>query len=195
MADSERMNLLFGSLVALLAATALVSAYLNRSLPVIQDAPAGAADVKLPEGHPPLDLANKLEGLEQMSRSDPQNADYKVQIGNAYYDLGQYQKAIDAYQQSLAIRPQDPNVETDMGTCYHFIGQPDMALEVINHVLKYSPNFPQALFNKGLVLVEDKKDIKGGIAVWEDLLRMNPTFPQKAQIERRIRRLQATGGL
>jgi len=130
-----------------------------------------------------------------MSRSDPQNADYKVQMGNAYYDLGQYQKAIDAYQQSLAIRPQDPDVETDMGTCYHFIGQPDKALELFDHVLQYRPDFPQALFNKGIVLVEDKKDIRGGIAVWEELLRTNPSFPQKAQIEQRIRQLQSTGGL
>jgi len=195
MANSRRMNLLFGGVVTFLGAVALVSAYLNRDLPVVQDAPRSAAETRLPEGHPPLDLANKLEALEQMSRNDPQNADYKVQIGNAYYDLRQYQKAIEAYQQSLAIRPQDPNVETDMGTCYHFLGQPDTALEVFDRVLRYSANFPQALFNKGIVLVEDKKDIKGGIAVWEELLRTNPNFPQKAQIEQRIRQLQATGGL
>lgn len=195
MANSRHLNLLFGGIVGLLAATALVFMYLNRGRPEIQDVPASIADsMKLPEGHPPLDTANKLQALEQMSRSDPKNADYKVQIGNAYYDLGQYQNAIDAYKQSLELRPQDPNVETDMGTCYHFLGQPDMALEVLNRVLSYSPNFPEALLNKGIVLIEDKKDIKAGIAAWQDLLRSNPSFPQRSQIEQRIRQLQATGG-
>jgi tetratricopeptide (TPR) repeat protein len=194
MANSRRMNLLFGSVAAFLAAVALISAYLNRDVPVVQDAPRSAADMKLPEGHPSLDAASKLQTLEQMSGSDPKNADYKVQIGNAYYDLRQFQKAIEAYQQSLAIRPQDPNVETDMGTCYHFLGQQDNALEAFDRVLSYRPNFPQALFNKGIVLIEDKKDIKGGIAVWEQLLRTDPSFPEKGQIEQRIRQLQATRG-
>jgi hypothetical protein len=27
--------------------------------------------------------------LEQMSRADPENADYKTKIGNIYYDAGQ----------------------------------------------------------------------------------------------------------
>jgi cytochrome c-type biogenesis protein CcmH/NrfG len=196
---SIRMNLLFGGVVALLAITALISAYLNLGSPVvqpaIQDTPAAAADTKLPEGHPPLDVANKLQALEQVSRDNPQNADYKFQIGNAYYDLGQYQKALDAYKQGLALQPQNPSVETDMSTCYHFLGQPDAALEVLDHVLKYSPNFPQALFNKGVVLIEDKKDVKGGISAWEDLLRTNPNFPQRGEIEQRIRQLQAKGGL
>jgi len=193
MANSRRMNLLFAGVAAFLAAVALISGYRNRDIPEVQDAPRSAAEMKLPEGHPPLDAANKLQMLEQMSRSDPQNAKYKVQIGNSYYDLGQYQKAIGAYQQALAIRPQDPNVETDMGTCYHFLGQADNALQVFDRVLSYRPNFPQALFNKGIVLIEDKKDIKGGIAVWEELLRNNPDFSDKAQIEQRIRQLRASG--
>jgi tetratricopeptide (TPR) repeat protein len=193
-----RMNMLFGIIVAALAATVLISAYQNLGSPVVQpsvqDTSSAAVDSKLPDGHPPLDAANKLQMLEQLSRQEPQNADYKIQIGNAYYDLGQYQKALDAYQQGLALRPQDPNVETDMGTCYHFLGQPEAALEVFDRVLKYSPNFPQALFNKGVVLIEDKKDIRGGIAVWQGLLQTNPGFPQRNEVEQRIRQLRARGG-
>ena len=90
-----RMNLLFGSIVALLAATALVSAYLNAGRPAVQ----------LPEGHPPLDTATRLQALEQMSRQNPDNADYKIQIGNAYYDLGQYQKAIASAKRGLEGNP------------------------------------------------------------------------------------------
>ena len=195
----NRVDFLLGSIVVLLGATAAISMYLNRDQPAVLEAQATAPGtdrgMKLPEGHPPLDIAGKLQELEELSRKDPNNADYKVQIGNSYYDLGQYQKALDAYKESLQLRPQDPNVETDMGTCYHFLGQPDAALAVFDNVLKYRPNFPQALFNKGIVLLDGKKDIKGGIAAWEELLRSNPDFPDRERIEQRVRQLKASGGL
>ncbi|HEY2981229.1 MAG TPA: tetratricopeptide repeat protein [Anaerolineales bacterium] len=189
-----RVNLLFGSLVLVLGAVPLVySLYFLDRGPQIQAAGALPPDhPELPQGHPPLDHAKELMALEQMSRSDPQNADYKNQIANIYYDMGQYQKAIDAYQQSLSLRPQDPSVETDMATSYHYLGQHDRALEILNKVLGYRPTFPQALFNKGVVLHRGKKDVRGAIAAWEELLRTNPSLPNRAELEQRISQLKAT---
>jgi tetratricopeptide (TPR) repeat protein len=125
-----------------------------------------------------------------MSAGDPQNPEYLTQIANLYYDIGQYDKSVDFYQRSLVLRPQDPNVETDLAACFHYLGQDDKALETLDRVLKYSPGFAQAMFNKGIVLIGGKKDIEGGIRVWEDLLRDNPNYPQKAELEQRINRLK-----
>jgi tetratricopeptide (TPR) repeat protein len=130
--------------------------------------------------------------LEQMSQADPQNADIKIQLGNALYDAGQYQKAAESYEQSLKLHPQNPGVETDLATCYHYLGQHDKALEILDKVLQYSPGFAQALFNKGIVLQEGKKDPQGAIAVWEVLLRSNPNFPQRAEIEQKINQLKSS---
>ncbi len=194
MIKKSAINTVFGLIIALLASAALLSVYLNRNRPaILESAPTMAQSTKLPEGHPPLDVANQIQSLEELSRKDPANPDYKAKIGNAYYDLGQYEKAISAYEESLKLRPRDAGIETDMGTCYHFLGQPDKALGVLDDVLKYNPNFPQALFNKGIVLLDGKKDVPGAISVWEELLRTNPGFPKRAEIEQRIRQLKAGG--
>jgi tetratricopeptide (TPR) repeat protein len=196
MAPAKRINLLFGGLVALLGGFALVysSFYLDRG-PVIRS-PATASlppgHPSLPENHPPLDYARELAALEERSHAEPQNPDYRTRIGNIYYDIGQYEKAVEAFQQSLALRPQSPSVETDLATCYHILGQHDRALEILDKVLRYRPNFPQALFNKGIVLHSGKKDLKGAIAAWEELLRTNPNLPQRADLEQRIEQLKAS---
>jgi tetratricopeptide (TPR) repeat protein len=80
-----------------------------------------------------------------------------------------------------------------MATCYHFKGQHDKALEILDRVLRYRPGFPQALFNKGIILQIGKSDNRGAVAAWEELLRVNPEFPQRAELEERIRQLRAAG--
>ena len=192
--SKKGINLLFAAVVISLAGVALVSMYLNKDKPSIQEAVVpDPSSMSLPEGHPPVEAAGKLTELEKLSADDPQNADYRTRLGNSYYDLGQYQKAIDAYEASLKLKPRDPAVETDLATCFHFLGQEDKALELLNRVLQYSPDFPQALFNKGIVLIEGKHDEAGGIAVWEYLLKSNPGYPQRAQVEQKIRQLRSSG--
>ncbi len=189
----DRINIIFASIVGLLLVLAAAFSYLNSKGPVIREAAALDPTVgQLPENHPPIDGASRLSLLEQMSRQNPQNAEYKTQIGNTYYDLGQYEKAINAYQESLNLQPNDPNVETDLATCFYYLGQPDEALRRLDAVLTYSPGFPQAMFNKGIVLIDGKNDVKNGIAVWEALLQSNSDLPRRTELEQKVLQLKST---
>ena len=189
---NSRINLVFGSAVALLVAVALFGMYLNRSLPVVADAPAPVFDgSSLPENHPPVDGASRIAAAEQLTRDNPNNPEYKTELGNAYYDAGQYEKAAHAYRESLELQPDNPAVQTDLATSYHYLGRPDEALEVLAAVLKQHPGFGQALFNKGVVLQVGKKDLAGAIAAWEELLRADPGFAQRADLERKVGELKS----
>lgn len=185
------VNLLLAGIAVILATVAAFSIYLKSEHPVVRvPLVPNASSSEISENRAAEAAADRLATLEEMILKDPQNAQIRTQLGNVYYDLGQYQKAIDAYQESLKLQPNDPNVETDEATCYHYLGQHDKALEILDNVLAYRPNFSQAMFNKGVVLIKGNDKIQDGIAVWETLLRTNPDFPQKAEVENMISRLR-----
>jgi tetratricopeptide (TPR) repeat protein len=185
------VNLIFGIVVAGLALVAGLSLFTGTNQPAIHEQSA-PEKTPMPANTPPVDAASRIAALEQLMAREPQNPDYPAQIGNLYYDLGNYEKAADNYQRSLSARPRDPHVETDLATCFHYMGQDDKSLEILDNVLRYNPGFTQAKYNKGIVLIDGKKDIKGGISVWEELLRSDPTYSQKAELEHRIQELKAS---
>ena len=149
--SNRSVHLVFAVALAALGATAGASMYLNRDQPALNETPPSASEsaAGLPASHPPVDFAERIAVLERQSRTDPSNPDYRIQMGNLYYDSGQYGKAREAYEAGLRLRPGDPGIETDLATCYHYLGQHEKALELLDRVLESHPNFSQALFNKG----------------------------------------------
>jgi tetratricopeptide (TPR) repeat protein len=187
------MNLVFACLAVLLALTAISSIYFRAdntgNHPLSADVSSGATQQINPTAG---SATNQLAELERLTTEHPENAEYQTQLANLLYDAAQYEKASVHYQESLKIRPQDPYVETDLATCYHYLGQNDKALEILNQVLKSNPDFSQAKFNKGIVLINGLKDLKNGIPIWKDLLRSDPGFSQKEDLEQRIRRVESS---
>jgi tetratricopeptide (TPR) repeat protein len=155
--NRSAINTIFACIVLLLGLTAAFSIHARFSKPGIQVQNRAA-------GGPTDDIETKVAALQQLISRDPQNPEYQVEIANIYYDSGRYDKAADFYLKALNLSPNNPNVETDLATCYHYLGQDDLALEILDKVLKYSPGFPQAMFNKGIVLINGKKDVEQRIA-------------------------------
>jgi len=190
----QQTNCILAAIVILLATAAGISIFHKSDDPVIRGASVtDNAGPSPPDNHPPGEMAGRLSDLLKMSAEDPQNADIPAEIGNTYYDLGEYDKAVAQYRRSLELRPGNPYVETDLATCLHNLNRHDEALLVLNNVLKYRPDFPQALYNKGIVLIYGKKDVPGGIAVWEELLKQDLDPARKADIEQSIRQYRSSG--
>lgn len=99
-----------------------------------------------------------------------------IQDGNRAYDAGDYDGAIRAYEQALPWRGKDPGVLTDLGTAYFYRtpSDPARAASYYDRALAIDPSFPNALFNKGVVLFQGQGDATGAIAVWEKLLTVLP---------------------
>jgi tetratricopeptide (TPR) repeat protein len=181
-------NVIFACIVGGLALTSAMSIFNFSKTDAVPKKIVGQA----PENHLPVDAVNRLVEFQKLLASDPGNADYLSQIANLYYDAGEYANAAEYYQKTLNIRPGEPNIETDLATCFYNLGQSDKSLEILDAVLSRNPGFTQAKFNKGIVLIYGKKDAKAGIAVWEDLLRENPEYGQRAELEQKIKELKVS---
>lgn len=123
--------------------------------------------------------------LDAVNRN-PNDYDSLVKLGNVFYDGQQFTSAIQYYERALALHPENPDVRTDMGTAYWYTGNADKAIAAMETSLKYRPGHPQTLFNLGWVRWQGKADAKGAIAAWEQLLKANPDYPQKQQVEQYI---------
>jgi cytochrome c-type biogenesis protein CcmH/NrfG len=123
--------------------------------------------------------------LEAVNR-DPGDYDSLVKLGNLYYDAKQFADAVQYYQRALAIHPDNADVRTDMGTAYWYSGDADKAVEAMEASLHYQPGHPQTLFNLGWVRWQGKADPKGAVEAWQQLLKANPDYPQRQQVEQYI---------
>jgi len=127
-------------------------------------------------------VAQLLDGLSR----NPADYDALVKLGDLYYDGQQFPNAIQYYERALAIHPENADVRTDLGTAYWYTGNADKALAEMETSLKYKPGHPQTLFNLGWVKWQGKADAKGAVAAWQKLLKTNPDYPQKQQVEQYI---------
>jgi len=123
--------------------------------------------------------------LDAVNRN-PNDYDSLIKLGNLYYDGQQFQSAIQYYERALALHPENADVRTDMGTAYWYAGNADKALAEMQTSLKYRPGHPQTLFNLGWVRWQGKSDPKGAVEAWQQLLKANPDYPQKDQVEKYI---------
>ena len=131
-------------------------------------------------------LAQAAAPLLDAVTKNPNDYDSLVKLGNVFYDGQQYPNAIQYYERALAIHPENPDVRTDMGTAYWYTGDADKAVAAMQTSLKYRPGHPQTLFNLGWVRWQGKADPKGAISAWEQLLKANPDYPQRQQVEQYI---------
>jgi cytochrome c-type biogenesis protein CcmH/NrfG len=129
-------------------------------------------------------VAPLLAGLKK----NPDDFDSIVKVANLYYDGQQYPDAVQFYERALKLQPQNADVITDLGTSFWYTGDADKAIDEFQTALKYQPGRASTLFNLGIVRWQGKKDPKGALQAWEELLRRNPNFPEKEKLEEFIER-------
>lgn len=112
--------------------------------------------------------------LEAELAAHPDNFTNWIQLGHLYYDADQPEKAITAYTKSLELHSGDANLLTDLGVMYRRTKQPEKAIEFFDQAITKEPAHLPSRFNKGIVLLYDLNNPQGAIAVWDELLAINP---------------------
>ncbi len=121
-------------------------------------------------------------------KTSPDDFNTIAQVANLYYDGRQYPDAVKYYQLAVKIQPTNADVLTDLGTSLWFLGDADGAIVEFQKALTYRPDHPGTLFNLGVVRWEGKGDPKGAVEAWQELLRRNPNYPQKQEVQEYINR-------
>jgi cytochrome c-type biogenesis protein CcmH/NrfG len=132
-------------------------------------------------------MADKqAEPLLAKLKDDPKNADLLIQTGKVYLSTHQFKEAADYFGRSLEVKPKNVPVRTLMASCLYYSGDVDGALQQLGQATTDDPKDANSLFNLGMIRWQGKKDAKGALAAWGQLLRSNPELDpnKRAQVEK-----------
>ena len=136
------------------------------------DGMRSAPQAGMPQVSP--ELAARIGELEKAVLENPREASRWAGLGNLYFDTGQAQKAVSAYERSLALEPGNAHVITDLGIMQRELGQFENAVASFRKAAALQPDLENAIFNEGVVLYYDLKRKGEAEAAWKRLLRVNP---------------------
>ena len=75
-------------------------------------------------------------------------------LGNAYFQKGQMNEAVDAYQRALKIKPDDVSARNNLGMALLKQGKTDEAAVQFRKVLALQPDFALARTNLNKALLQ-----------------------------------------
>lgn len=138
----------------------------------------------------------KAEPLLDKLKSDPQNADLLIQVGQIYFSTHQFKEAADYFGKSLAVKPKNVAIRTQMASCLYYSGDVDGALQQLTQATTDDPKDANSLFNLGFIRWQGKKDPKGALAAWAQLLKSNPQLDpgKKAEVEKLMTEVRQGNG-
>jgi cytochrome c-type biogenesis protein CcmH/NrfG len=184
------------AVICLVVGVAIGYLFRGSRSPVVPAQPAANAQpAPLPPGanrHMP-----SLEEMKQMAdkkaaplleklKSDPNNSDLLIQVGNMYKATHQFKEAAGYYDKALQIDPKNVAIRTEMASCLYYSGDVDGAISQLQQSLRYDPKDANSLFNLGMIKWQAKQDSKGALAAWQELLKTNPQLSadRKATVQR-----------
>jgi tetratricopeptide (TPR) repeat protein len=127
-----------------------------------------------------LDTA-RVRTLETAAAANTNDLESRIELGNLYYDAGQFAAAIGWYSQTLALSPNDTNVRTDMATAYYYTDDVAKAIEEGRKVLAIDPNKVQTRLNMGIWLTSlNPPNTAEALQHWQVVINLYPgTDPAK----------------
>jgi len=119
-----------------------------------------------------------------LTGTSPANSEARAALteGKAAFARQEFPKAIEAFKKVLTTDPNNPEAHSYMGFILVQAGHADGALMAFDKALSQAPNFPMALWGRGLVLYRDKKDFAGARETLEKLLNIVPAGEERNEI-------------
>lgn len=137
------------------------------------------------------DATAMMESVQKLMRDIKENPDdfnLNVQAGNAFFDIGRYNQAIQYYKKAISIS-HDENVMVDLGVCYFNTGKLDSALTAMQNALQHDSDHKQALYNIGIVYY-NLNNIDDALKYWQFLIQSHPETDEAKRVEQYINEIK-----
>jgi cytochrome c-type biogenesis protein CcmH len=116
-----------------------------------------------------------------------------LQEGKQAFAQQDFAKAIESLKQVLAHEPNHPEAHSYMGFILMQAGHGDGAVMAFEKALAVAPNFPLALWGKGMLLYREKNDYAGAKEVFKKLLDIMPAGTERNEVAKVLAEIPAAG--
>jgi predicted AlkP superfamily phosphohydrolase/phosphomutase/Flp pilus assembly protein TadD len=116
-----------------------------------------------------------MKKLEALGYLTPESADAHNNLGQRYQERGEYAKAIEAYQQAIALRPNFHAAYNNLAVCYGKLKMYDPAEAALRKCIAIKPDDFYAMNNLAVLLIETGR-VDDACPVAEEAVRIEPGY-------------------
>lgn len=113
--------------------------------------------------------------------------------GKQAFAQQEFPAAIEAFKRVLTADPNNAEAHSYMGFILMQASHGDGALMAFDKALSQAPNLPMALWGKGMVLYQDKKDYAGARQIFERLLTLVPPGAERNEVAKVLAEIPTVG--
>lgn len=131
-----------------------------------------------------------IREYKRILEANPKDLEVLISLGNIYYDMSQWDNAVDMYLKALAIDSTNVDVRTDMGTAYKRMGMLDLAIREYKKGIAINPKHIKVHYNLGVVYYE-QGNYKDCQSEWEEYYKLETDIASKERIRENIERIKS----
>lgn len=150
---------------------AVVSSFSKESVATL-DGPHDAANASSATSAADQETMKKLEALGYLT---PDNADAQNNLGQRYQQRGEYQKAIDAYQQAIKMRPNFYSAYNNLAVCYGKLKMYPEAEAALQKCIALKPDDFYAMNNLAVMFIETGR-VDDGARMAQQAVKIEPGY-------------------
>lgn len=121
--------------------------------------------------------AQVLDYAGALSPREGKDAWTAYRIGESYYLLEDYSRALDWYRQAITLLPRALDFQSKFGSCLMALGEWEAATRVFEQILEEQPRYPIAHANLGFLFLR-RGDFKQALAQLERAHQLDPDHEQ-----------------
>lgn len=133
-----------------------------------------------------------LDSLARAARQRPEDPDAQLAYASALMAEDRLVDALKAFDTAARLDPANPAPHAYGGWIVFLAGLTDDAMTRLDAAVAADPEYPDARFFRGMVLLRGREDEPAALAELREYLRLAPDGPERQQVQNLVDRLSAT---
>ena len=129
------------------------------------------------DGNAPVAYNEVLNELKTLIARDPNNAELHSRLGDAYFDVKDFNSAVVSYKKAIKINPSDVDAFNDLGLSYHYLNNTTEGLAYVNQGIEKNPEYQRIWLTKGFLMAFGVGSSEEAAAALEKAYDLGPTTP------------------